>query len=217
MLVDHRIGVIGDVDVRERLVVAQQHVVARLELLDQVLFEQQCFRFRPRRQKHHRRGFRDHPRNAPRMSRRARIVRHPRPQVARLADIEHARLGIEHPVDTRTGVQRLEIALDAGVTCRALGVGFGGHISIGCLSGMALRFYPRRCMIAQAGATVKASTHSVDNSAEKFWMSANFLCFPAPSQICLKFKHENKSLISLIIFLNTRQVTENVKPFVTLS
>jgi hypothetical protein len=62
MLLDLRIGVFGrDQDVREALVVAQQDVVARLQLLDQVLFKKQRLQFRPRGQEHHRGGLEDHP------------------------------------------------------------------------------------------------------------------------------------------------------------
>ena len=50
----------GDEDVREALVVAEQHVVARLQLLDQVLLEQQRLGLGLRRQEHHRRRRGDH-------------------------------------------------------------------------------------------------------------------------------------------------------------
>ena len=69
MLVDHRKGMIRDMDVRKRFVVPQKYVVARLELLDEVLFQQQRFGLGPRRQEHHRRGFRNHPRDAARVLR----------------------------------------------------------------------------------------------------------------------------------------------------
>ncbi len=97
---------LGHQNVRERLVVAQKHIVARLELLDEVLFQQQRLGLGARGQEHHRAGFADHPCDPCRMSRAARIVRNPSPEVARLADVKHRPLRIQHPVDTRRTVER---------------------------------------------------------------------------------------------------------------
>ena len=58
-------------------VVPQQHIVFWFELLDQVLFEQQRFCFGARGQKHHRRRFRDHSGDAPRMAGRTGVTRDP--------------------------------------------------------------------------------------------------------------------------------------------
>ena len=58
MLLDLGKSVVAtDEDIGEGFVVAQQHVVLGLELLDQVLFEQQRLGLGPRGEKHHRRGF----------------------------------------------------------------------------------------------------------------------------------------------------------------
>ena len=123
-----------DQDVREGLVVAQQHVVARLELLDEVLFQQQRLCFGARGQEHHRTGFADHPRDARRMARRPGIVRHPRPQIPRLADIQNAALGIQHPVDAGAAVQLPQIVLDqrmaglgGGALCHICQIGDSRH------------------------------------------------------------------------------------------
>ena len=68
VLADLGIGVIFcNQDVRKAFVVAQQHIVDWLELLDQILFQQQRLGFGARGQEHHRPCFRDHPRDARRM------------------------------------------------------------------------------------------------------------------------------------------------------
>ena len=62
MLLDLREGMgTADQDIGEALVIAQQNVVARLQLLDQVLFQQQRLGFRARGQEHHLGRFADHP------------------------------------------------------------------------------------------------------------------------------------------------------------
>ena len=48
--------VAGDQDIGEALVVAQQHVEARLQLLDEIGFQQQRLGFGLRRDEHHRRA-----------------------------------------------------------------------------------------------------------------------------------------------------------------
>ena len=113
VFLDLRVVVIGgDKDIGKAFVVAQQHVELGLELLDQVLFEQQRLGLGLGRQEHHRGGIRDHPRNARRMPRGPRVGRHPRPQVPRLADVKHAAFRIEHPIDARRGIERLQIGLN---------------------------------------------------------------------------------------------------------
>ena len=91
----------GDMDERKRLVVAQQHIVARHQPLDQVAFEQQRFGlgrgnddFQCCRLGHH----------APQPVRqpgRMGIVLYPALQIARLADIDGVALAVEHAVDAR--------------------------------------------------------------------------------------------------------------------
>ena len=102
----------ADEDIGERLVVAQQHVVARLELLDEVLLQEQGLGLGPGREEHHRRRFEDHPGDPRRMPAKTCVVRHARFQVPRLADVEHPVLGIEHPVDTGAAIQRPQVGLD---------------------------------------------------------------------------------------------------------
>ena len=87
MLLDHREVMRSHEDVGKALVVAQEHVVTRLELLDEVLLKQERLGFGRGREKHHRRSFRNHPRDTPGMAGGPGIVRHARPQIARLAHV----------------------------------------------------------------------------------------------------------------------------------
>ena len=116
--------VLGDQNVWKAFVIAQQHVEARLELLDQVLFQKQGFGFGARRQKHHRRRFADHPGNAAGMAGRPGVGRHTRLQVAGLADIKNLSHSVEHAVDAGRAVDRLQITLNNHVACRPFCRGF---------------------------------------------------------------------------------------------
>ena len=96
-------------DVGEGLVVSQDDVVARLELLDEVGFEKQCLGFRCGGDHFDGRGAGDHPVEARVETPRLRVGCNPVCQVARLADIENLAFGGEHAVDTgpfRHGGQR---------------------------------------------------------------------------------------------------------------
>ncbi len=113
MLLDLWKGVFpGDENVRKGLIVTQEDVEIGLELLDEVLFEQQRLGLRPGRQEHHGRRGVDHPGDPRRMARGAGVVRNPRLEVPRLADVKHPTLGIEHAVNARLCGQRLQIGLD---------------------------------------------------------------------------------------------------------
>ena len=113
MLLDLRKAMVaGDDDVREALVVAQQHVVARLQLLDQVLLEQQRLGLGLRGQEHHRRRGADHSPYARVGPDRLGIGRHPLPEVAGLADVEHVAAGVEHPIDPGPLVEAFQIVAD---------------------------------------------------------------------------------------------------------
>ena len=121
VLLDLREGVFAaDEDVREGLVVAQEHVVARLELLDEVLLEQQSLGLGPRGEEHHRRGVADHPLDPGAVVAGAGVVRHARLEVARLAHVEHRALRIEHAVHARRRVERRKIAADRGMARHGL-------------------------------------------------------------------------------------------------
>ena len=93
--------VAGDENVRERLVVAQQHVEARPQALDQVGLEQQRLGFRARRHELHRGGGHDHPHDAVGLALQARVARHPLLQRARLADVKNRAFLVEHAIDAR--------------------------------------------------------------------------------------------------------------------
>ena len=96
-----RVVAAGDQNVGEALVVAQHHVVARLQLLDQIGLEQQRLGFGLGGDEHHRAGLRHHAGDARRLTLGRRIGGDALFDRARLADIKHLALGADHPVDAR--------------------------------------------------------------------------------------------------------------------
>ncbi len=101
--------VAGDQDIGKRLVVPQQHVVARLQLLDHVRFKKQRLDFGVGGDELHRSSRRDHALQADRQPREASVVDHAVAQVARLADVERVALFVLHPVDARPAGQRRQM------------------------------------------------------------------------------------------------------------
>ncbi len=93
----------ADQDIGEALVVAQRHVVARLQLLDQVGLEQQRLGLRLGGDEHHRARLGDHPRDAGRLALRRHVGGDAFLDRAGLPDIEHLALGADHAVDPRPG------------------------------------------------------------------------------------------------------------------
>ena len=113
MLHDLRRLVIGrEEDVRKRLVVPHQHVVAGPELLDEVGLEQQCLHLRRRRDDLHRGRLADHPGDPVRMGLAAGVGTDAALQALGLADIENVVPGIEHAVDARSIGERRPETLD---------------------------------------------------------------------------------------------------------
>ena len=113
MLGDLRRGMIPrDEDEREGLVIPHQHIVARLQLLDEIGFKQQRFGFRRGRDEFHLRRFGDHPRDTVVRRVPARIGTDTRLEVARLADIEHLTCGIDHAINTGRAGQGLPESAD---------------------------------------------------------------------------------------------------------
>ena len=111
MLEDLRRPVIGgDQDIGKRLVVAQQHVEARPQALDQVGFEEKRFGLGSRGDELHRGGVGDHPLDARVVAGRPRVGRKPLPDALGLADIEHLARGIEHAIDARRRRRDLGVA-----------------------------------------------------------------------------------------------------------
>ena len=107
-------GVAADDDVGERLVVAQQHVEARLEALDQVVLEQQGLGLAAGDRELHGLGARDHAQQAVVEPRRLGVGGDAAPERARLADIEDLAVGRDHAVDARLARQGVhELADDA--------------------------------------------------------------------------------------------------------
>ncbi len=105
---DARVLVARDVDERKALVVLEQDVVARLVLLDQVVFEQQRFRFRRGHRHLDARHLREQRERLVRVRTAAEIARHAVLQVTRLADVEDRTRRVVHAVDARLGWQRLQ-------------------------------------------------------------------------------------------------------------
>ena len=115
MLEDLRRPVIRrDQDVGKRLVVAQQHVEARAQPLDQIGFEQQRFGLGLGGDELHRRRRRDHAHDAAVVAGRPRIGGDPLLDVLRLADVEHVALGVDHAIDAGRRRRVLDRARDRG-------------------------------------------------------------------------------------------------------
>ena len=102
MLGDLRSRVVaGQQDVGERLVVAHQHVEARLQLLDEIGFEKQRFRLGHRRHENHRRGQRDHPCDTVGVARRPHVTRDALAHALGFADVQDGIVRSDHAVDAR--------------------------------------------------------------------------------------------------------------------
>ncbi|MEY9407157.1 hypothetical protein ABH989_001623 [Bradyrhizobium ottawaense] len=105
--------VTGDQDVGKRFVVAQLHVEARPQLLDEVGFQQQRLGLGVGRDDLHGDRGRDHAQDAGRLWRiLARIVGEALFDVLGLADIEHVGIRIEHAIDAGRGRGEPDRALD---------------------------------------------------------------------------------------------------------
>ncbi len=102
----------GDVDVGERLVVAQQHVVARLQALDEVRFEQQRLDLGVGRDDLERRRFRHHAAQALGQLGDRGVVRDALGEAARLADVERVAASVEHAIDAGPLRQARQLLLD---------------------------------------------------------------------------------------------------------
>ncbi len=130
MLEDLRRPVVaGDQDIGKRFVVAQLHVEARAQLLDQVGLEQQRLGFGRGRDDLDRHGGRDHAQDARRLRRvDPGIGGQPLADVLGLADIEHVVGRIEHAVDAGRGRREPHRVFDRGMADRerAFGDRLGG-------------------------------------------------------------------------------------------
>ena len=101
-----------DQDVRKALVVAQQYIESRLQLLDQVRFKQQRLGLGFGGDELHRGRRRDHPGNAVRVPTELGIRGHALLQRPRLADIQHALIRRDHPVHAGAVIQPRNIGPD---------------------------------------------------------------------------------------------------------
>src|SRR5918993_1878384 len=129
MLLHSRKGVVlAQQDERETLVVAQKHVVGWPESLDQLRFQQQRLRLRPRRDDCHRPRLRHHPLQPLRHARDLSVVGHAVLKRTSLADVEHFAPRILHPVDAwphRQRLQHLADGRDALLEIRLIGTANG--------------------------------------------------------------------------------------------
>ncbi len=123
---DARELVAGELQVRVRLVVAKQDVVARRRRLDQVVLEQQRLGLGARHRGLDAHDALEHVRDARALLAAREVRGHPLLQVARLADVEHRVAGADHPVDARTVRQaREEVAQVEWLRLRGLRLGIG--------------------------------------------------------------------------------------------
>jgi hypothetical protein len=105
--------ILAQQDVGKAFVVAIGHVVTRLELLDQVGFQQQRFGFRGGGNEEHLRCFGDHAGDAVIVAAAQGVAAHPLFQAVGLADIQHVARRIEHAIDARRVRQGFKIGGDA--------------------------------------------------------------------------------------------------------
>ena len=93
--------VAGEQDIGKALVVAQQHIEARLHLLDVVGFQQQRLGLRAGGDEKHGAGERDHPRDAVGMADAPGIAGDAFADATGLAHIEHLAIPAEHAINAR--------------------------------------------------------------------------------------------------------------------
>ena len=122
--------VAGDHDVGERLVVAQQHVEARAQPLDQIGLEQQRLGLGPGGDELERGGGGDHALDARVVAGRPRIGRDAFADVLGLADIEHRAVRIDHAIDARRRRRVLDVPQDRGAAGRQRTGGGGRSIAV---------------------------------------------------------------------------------------
>ena len=130
----------GEHDVGEGFVVAQQHVVARLEPLDQVGLQQQGFDLAIGDHDLQRLGLRHHPAQPIGQSLELGVVGDPSPKVAGLADVDRVAPAVEHAVDPGGGAQGADAVTEHAQTvvevaavevgAGRLGAGQGGGLSL---------------------------------------------------------------------------------------
>ena len=100
--------IVGNDDIGKALVVAQQHIEARAQSLDEIGFQQQRFGFRMRAHEFHCRCFADHAGNAVGMAAHLGIGSNSLFQALCLADIKNVASRIEHTIDARRVWQPLD-------------------------------------------------------------------------------------------------------------
>jgi hypothetical protein len=112
--------VTGDQDIGKALVVAQDHIEARFQLLDEVAFKKQRLCLRRRHHEFHAGGERDHQRDAVVMALASRVVRDAVFEVPRLSHVNDVALAVIHAVDAGFSRQPRDIVAND------VGAGLGG-------------------------------------------------------------------------------------------
>ena len=174
MLEDLRGPVIGrDQDVGKRLVVAQQHVEARTQPLDQIGFEQQRLGLGAGNDEFERAGRRDHALDAGVETGRPRIGANAVLDVFRLADIKHIAARIDH-------------AVDAGLRGSELGVAENGVTAGGQRLRLLARLGSAASISSDCGsdASSSSSTISISDSMSFFGMLMLALLAETPECRC---------------------------------
>ena len=110
----------ADQNIWKRFIISQKHIVLRLELFDQILFQQERFSFGLGGQKHHTGGLADHAADARRMPLWPRIACNAIFQTFGLANVKDPALPIEHAIDPRRAIKAGQIVSNQIVACRSL-------------------------------------------------------------------------------------------------
>ena len=181
MLQNLRKGVVApEQDVGERLVVPHQHVVAGLQALDEVRFEEEGVRLRGGGDELHLRRGGDHAGDAVRVTAEFRITRDALLEASGLADIEKLALRIVHAVDARAVGEKLHLFGDErrsrGAGGGPLSAGIGpvavclvGLVHVACITPLADSRFPRS---GRRRAGAEAFARPVDKFVERVGVPA---------------------------------------------
>ena len=111
----------GQQDLRQAFVIAQQDVVARFHLLDQVRLKKQRFGFRLGDDDFQLFSLADHAHQPVRQSVRLGIAGHPPRQIARLANIQHLAIAVGHAVNAGISAKLAHLCLQIGGAAGQIG------------------------------------------------------------------------------------------------
>jgi ribosomal protein L30/L7E len=125
-----RVVIAADHDLWEALVVAQQHVEARLQRLDQVDLEQQGVGFGAGGDELHRARRVDHVGDAVGVEAALRVLHDALLQALGLADVQDLVVLADHPIDAGRIGQARDLVLDQGGAAQGVGEGGGGGVVV---------------------------------------------------------------------------------------